>query len=187
MNKRRKKKNTIELTSLMDVIFIILMVVILGYAEKKGSIDDINSKKISIENEIKAQEDQLAEYEHEIEKQRSQLESEQFFNQATFLTITAKYTPSNPKERSIVITENDIDNSIPIDVNDPEKSYTTLKETIGGMASKTKELGKPVIINYSDEQVLYRDDVRIKEILIELMKNYPNIYESSQSIGDQNE
>ena len=174
---RRRNKNIIELTSLMDVVFIVLMVVIFGYFGKKESLGDISAREIALEQSKAAYENEIARKDSELNTRSQKYDTfDNIINETTYISITASYTPSDPKDRSIIISTNESTKTIKIDPQDSDKSFDEFREYLSKIVDKADSEQKPVFINYSDEQTLLRDDAKIQGILSEIESDHQNIY-----------
>ncbi|MBR5179577.1 MAG: hypothetical protein IKW90_12375 [Lachnospiraceae bacterium] len=165
----------IDLTPLLDVIFIVLIVVLAGqdnysteadrkYAEAEKYVSEVNAEMEEIDAQNSVLKEQMSAY--------SSLN--EFFN---VVTVYAAYSPENRKLRTIYIKVN-TDDPITINLNPSNVSsaWTECKKYIEEIIKKDQSL--PMILSLdinSDEKMLYRDEESIQSMFMDLVNNYKNL------------
>ncbi len=167
MNKKSISGLDIDLTPLLDVIFIVLMVVMchqsLGTQAAEQEIGQLTTK--------------LNESEDNNGLLKIQLES---FKNADILvahvTMRADYETENPKTRHIQVAYNNNTafEEITITPETEEKSFATFETNMKEFLDKEK--GKPVLVALNEDCILYRDQVKISQLLTRLENQYNNLY-----------
>lgn len=179
MAKNRKPRSIgrilIDLTPLLDVVFIMLIVVLAGQdnynskadqkiAEAEKIVAEAESEVSEIEAKNSALSEQMAAYS----------EINDHFN---IVTVYAAYSTENRKLRTIYLVIN-TDDPIQINLNPSNTSsaWAECREMIENVIKKDKDL--PMILSIStsnDEKMLYRDEQAIITMLNDLGKTYSNI------------
>ena len=172
MGKNKKPRSLgrllIDLTPLLDVIFIVLIVVLAGQdnysteADRKYAEAEKYVKEVNAENSV-------------LKEQMSTYSSlNEYFN---VVTVYAAYSQENRKLRTIYIKVN-TDEPITINLN-PSNVSTAWAECRKYIEDKIKEdLSLPMILSIntnSDEKMLYRDEESIHSMFMDLMNNYKNL------------
>ena len=179
MGKNKKPRSLgrllIDLTPLLDVIFIVLIVVLAGqdnysteadrkYAEAEKYVKEVNAEMEEIDAENSVLKEQMSTY--------SSLN--EYFN---VVTVYAAYSQENRKLRTIYIKVN-TDEPITINLN-PSNVSSAWAECRKYIEDKIKEdLSLPMILSIntnSDEKMLYRDEESIHSMFMDLMNNYKNL------------
>ncbi len=175
MNKRRLPSLDIDLTSLLDVIFIVLMVVMCHQA--LGT----QAAKQEAEQEIELLTTELDEAEAENEVHETQLHAYEDANDlVAYVTLRADYDTQNPKTRHIQLAyNNDVAfEEITITPETERTGYATLEDNMNNFL--TEKEGMPVLIVLNEEHILYRDQVKISKMLAELGEQYTNLYQTGK-------
>lgn len=170
---RKKRKNTnkdilIDLTSLLDVIFIVLLVVVCG----QGSLSEgLLEKQKEAENAK-----QQAETVYELYS--DQLEMADSLNQYVWaVSVIVPYDENEITKRQImVLKEGKEIECIDLIGNDVRDARETFKECLAQFIQVQEE--KPVILslNENDDNILYRDEVMVHEVFMELSAEFSNVY-----------
>jgi biopolymer transport protein ExbD len=171
--KRRNRRQgpDIDLTPLLDVIFIVLMVVmcqqsLTSNAEKEALTELENNMEVTqAENEI----------------MKTQLESYETEDQlVAFITLNADYEKNDPKTRHIRLAYNDetVIEDIVITPDTQVQAYDQFVSEISAFV-ESKE-GMPVLLTLQDEGILYRDHVRLEKEIAQLQETYSNLYLTGQ-------
>ena len=178
----KSSNNGIDLTSLLDVIFIFLLVVILSYTElishQKQEFEDYNNAKI--------------EYEASKETYDNMVDTVENINQTVWIvSVSVPYDRENPEKRTIDVLFNGYGEKI-----DEEGKYTLNGTNVDEFENKFKndlkkyiesKSGMPVIIssNANKEKTLYRD-VEMMNVFLrdELNAQYSNVFQRESS-GEQ--
>lgn len=158
----------IDLTSLLDVMFIILLIVMWGQNHTEGKLE---------KSQAEAEYAQVqAEAEYKLYEQ--QLEIADNLNQYVWaVSIVVPYDKNDVTQRKIqVLKEDEEIESFSLVGNNIADSVEDFRESLDGYV--TKNADKPVIfsLNEEDDNILYRDEVMVNEILTELVKKYNNVY-----------
>lgn len=169
---RRKRKNRgdiiIDLTSLLDVIFIVLLVVMCG---QQGVTATLN-ETVAEAAETKAQaETTKALYDDMISMENS------LQKLVWAASISVPYDKSEITKREIkVLVEGKELESFPLIGNDVEESFDNFQKFMAEYIEDNED--KPVILslNEEDDKILYRDEMRISEIIKDLLSGYDNVY-----------
>ena len=170
---RRKRRSSgndiiIDLTSLLDVIFIVLLVVICG----QGSLNEGLIEKQSEAENAKQQ----AEMAYEL--YNDQLEMADSLNQYVWaVSVIVPYDENEITKRQIMILKegNEIE-QFDLIGNDVRRAREAFKESLLEFIQEHKE--KPVILslNEEDDNILYRDEVMVNEVFMELSEEFDNVY-----------
>ncbi len=177
MNRRNNKKEVVlDLTSLLDVIFIVLLIVMSRQqllSDKAQLTEDDYNNKISEQEAIS--ESANAAYEMYTE----QLETYENINSyAPIVVIYSDYMSYDPTERTVRIKFGDAE------IEEVGKLYSgTVGNTFDILNEKLqdyieKNTDKPILIslNAGETGILYRDEVAIFDVIEDLRETYPNIY-----------
>lgn len=165
----------VDLTPLLDVIFIVLIVILAGqdnysteadrkFAEAEKIVSRVNAEmeEIDVENSI-------------LEEQMSAYSSiNEYFN---IVTVYASYSPENRKLRTIYLKVN-TDDPITFNLNPSNVStaWSDCRKYIEDIIKKDESL--PMILSLdtnSDDKMLYRDEESISSMFMELSKAYKNL------------
>lgn len=163
-----KSEIIIDLTSLLDVIFIILLVVLCGQNHlNQGLADsqtDVEQAKAQAEAEYKLYKDQL--------------ETADSLNQLVCtVSVVVPYEESDVTRREIrILKEGGEIEPIKLIGNDTSKAVAQFQESLIGFIQENE--GRPVILslNEEDDYILYRDEVMVNELFADLAKEYDNVY-----------
>lgn len=170
---RRKRGSSrsdiiIDLTSLLDVIFIILLVVLCGQSSINQDMVDVQAGA----EQAKAQ----AEAEYKLyEDQREMADS---LNQLVCtVSVMVPYDENEVTKRTIqLLVEGEEIKPIVMTGNDVTKAIAEFKECLVGYIKENAD--RPVILslNEDDDNILYRDEVMVNELFAELAGDYDNVY-----------
>lgn len=164
---RNKVKLDLDLTPLLDVIFIVLMVVMC-----QMSINSESEREKTVEAKNAAEEAQ-AKY----EVATTQLENYENEDQlVAFITLNAMYEKNDPKTRHIRLAYNDetLIEDIVITPETQEQAYGQFVEEITSFV-QSKE-GSPVLLSIDDSRILYRDYDRLEKEIASLQEAYNNLF-----------
>ncbi|SEM18561.1 hypothetical protein SAMN04487770_12811 [Butyrivibrio sp. ob235] len=172
MKRRRNKSNIlIDLTSLLDVVFIILLVVMCQLQETKNTY-------AAKEESIQQQENDFNELKKLYSDQIESLGSVSDY--ISYITVNAQYD-EDLVTRHITILNSDKQSEIPeipqlkgLRVSD---GYDELNKYLSTYVAENPERVVVLSFNEDDEDILYRDEKAIKEIFTQLSSEYPNIRE----------
>ncbi len=158
---RRKGKRTppaVDLTSLLDVIFIVLMVVMAAQvskteaAEKSGA--ELKDTKELYQNVINAD------------------------NSIYIVSVTAPYDEENVHKRQIrILPEGREEQTYDLDGTDT-RGYGQLEEYLEGYAAEHDGSDDIVIfaMNSGSDRILYRDEKQIVQILLDISGAHENVF-----------
>ena len=172
--KRRNARNgvLIDLTSLLDVIFILLLVVICSYHyEKQKNVQDAALAQESLSAAMADAEANSQAYADMIETQNN------LQNYVWAASIVVPYEPDEITIRHIkVLTEDTEIISIDLVGNDVAGNVKEFKDSLTDYINRHPD--RPVILslNENDDKILYRDEKAVNEILDELTRTYSNVY-----------
>lgn len=170
MRKKRKSRGdiVIDLTSLLDVIFILLLVVLCG---QQGINENLKEKSIEQENAV-AQADATREmYEDMIDME----DNIQQMVWAASIAVPYEKTEITKREIKVLVEGEEIE-SFPLIGNDVEESINQFREVLIEYIESNQD--RPVILslNDNDDNILYRDETRVNDIMTELIETYNNVY-----------
>lgn len=164
-NRKIKKDFIIDLTSLLDVIFIILLVVMVG--EKDSSAQ----QQQDLEEQIEQAENDKQLYEDMLDTQNN------LSKYVYAVSITVPYDKDEIHKREIMLlTEGSEPQIFTLKGKDTTDTLAEFKESL--VASIASHADCPVILslNDDDEKILYRDENAVSDILYELSAEYDNVY-----------
>ena len=161
----------IDLTPLLDVIFI-LLIVVLSYQDNFNKaaeeqltyavdyIDDANDKVAAADARVDTAEEQVENY-------------AKLNDYVNVITINASYKPSNRKYRVIHVAVNADDmREIPLNPSNTNEAWKECKVYVEQIISD----GKPTILSIKNEKMLYRDEESIMKMYEELNASTSNVY-----------
>ncbi len=164
MKKRRDYKDiVIDLTSLLDVIFIILMVVIANQQKLSNDTDSELEKAKAAELKATAQ----------YEMYKDVCDSVKNYN--TYISVYSNYEENLVTRHVYVLDKDEEIAAFTLEGKNTEKQMQELTELLTGLVTEDPE--KPVVLslNEEDDAILYRDEKAIKAVFDKL-KEYPNVY-----------
>lgn len=171
MRRQRRRHNKgdilIDLTSLLDIIFIFLMIVVCNQQNMTSEIQTQKSEAITLTEQAKIQ----------LELYTDQLDS---IRNLCLVSVNASYEPDNITTRHITILKSgeNPETLKPIEMkgNHTAEALKTLESNLRSYIESNKE--KPVILslNEKDENILYRDEKEILKIFDTLKQEFPNVY-----------
>ena len=173
--KRRKTRNDvlIDLTSLLDVIFILLLVVICNYNYENQK----NEQETALAQEAMSAAKADAEADSQVYSDMIETQSN-LQNYVWSASIVVPYEPDEITIRHIKLLTEDGAEPVSIDLvgNDVEGSIQEFKGKLTDYVKKYND--RPVILslNENDDNILYRDEKKINEVLHELSNTYRNVY-----------
>ena len=171
MRRRRRGSGSdvaIDLTSLLDVIFIILLIVMWSQDIVEG-----NLKQTQAETEYAMSQ---TEAEHKLYEQ--QMEIADNINQYVFaVSVVVPYDKADVTQREIkMLKKGEEIESFALVGNNVAEAMEDFKKSLVSYIEKNKT--RPVILalNENDDNILYRDEVMVTELFFELTKEYSNVY-----------
>lgn len=176
---RAKSDILIDLTSLLDVIFIVLLVVIgrqMTLAEKQQEQVEANG---TVEEAMAMAQDAQAKYELYMDQIDT---AEQIGQYVCVISVYAYYNEADLTERHVKIyRKGDAEPFATFDLigENVQPSLDKIKAAIKEYAEKNDDLPVILTLNERDEKILYRDEQAIKHIFEDLTgetEGLPNIY-----------
>lgn len=170
---RRTRKSSkgdvlIDLTSLLDVIFIILLIVMWGQSTVETSLKQAQEEAEAAKTQTTAQQ----------KLYEQQLEIADNINQYVFaVSVVVPYDKEDVTQRTIqILKEGEEIESFELVGNNVTEAIEAFKKSLVGYIEKNK--ARPVILalNENDDNILYRDEVMVTEFFLELTKEYSNVY-----------
>lgn len=167
---RRNRKNrgdmVIDLTSLLDVIFIVLLVVIGSGYQNNVNINEQKKQSESEKNQLIQERDFY----------KTAYDAKEFVR---VVPISIPYETDNVTKRKIVIPkelglEFSEDDFTLIGTN--ENGFDIFKDSIVGYINSNKENPVILALNENSEDILYRDEKKMNDILDSLASEYENVY-----------
>lgn len=177
MNKRNRRKEVIlDLTSLLDVIFIVLLIVM---SRQQLLADKTHLTEEELNNQIEQQEQMTESANAAYQMYTEQLETfENINNYAPNVVIYSDYMAYDPTERTVRVKlgDEDITEIGYLYSSNTDETFNDLEETLRSFVAANED--KPILVslNAGDTGILYRDEVAILEIIDTLREEYPNIY-----------
>ena len=172
----RKKRSVgqfvIDLTPLLDVIFIMLIVVLTVQTQH----GDDGSEKLEEAQQIEAEaKDQLEAMDSQLITMQEQLETYHNLNEyINVITICADYQPSNRKYRTVYLVIDDQEMKFSLNPSNGDTVWAECQAAIEQCLSENPDV--PLIYSVLSSKMLYRDEQKIKSLFDELSSSYDNIY-----------
>ena len=164
----------IDLTPLLDVIFLMLIVVLSYQTNYSNNADEVYEKAQQIEQEAK---DMVADAKSSNATAQEQLDTyEKLDNYVNVVTIYASYKPSNIKYRTLHVQINSEDIwEKEINPSNEKRVWEECQNYLESNLIKDSEI--PTIFSIMDEKMLYRDEQEIYSLYGRL--NIQNKYEKN--------
>jgi len=170
---RRKRNGSgrdvlIDLTSLLDVIFILLLIVLWGQNNKQEELTRMQA------------ETEQAKVQAEADSRLYAAQQELADNLNKFVCAVSVEVPYDKKDvtkRTIqILAEGGELERFTLAGNQVEDSVASFRESLVRVIQENKD--KPVILclNEKDDNILYRDEKMVTELFAELAKEYNNVY-----------
>lgn len=158
----------IDVTSLLDVIFIILLVVLLGQ----------NSAELNLKQAQADTESAQTQTEAEKKLYEQQMEIADNINQYVLaVSVVVPYDKEDVTQRTIqILKEGEEIERFELVGNNVNTSVEAFRKSLVKFIEANQE--RPVILslNEHDDTILYRDEVMVTEIFYELTREYNNVY-----------
>ena len=158
----------IDLTSLLDVIFIILLIVMWGQNTVETNLKQAQAETESAKTQTEA-EQKLYE---------QQLEIADNINHYVFaVSVVVPYDKEDVTHRTIqILKEGEEIESFELVGNNVNTSVEAFRNSLVKFVEANQD--RPVILslNEQDDNILYRDEVMVTDIFYELTKEYNNVY-----------
>ena len=163
----------IELTSLLDVIFIVLLIVMCNQQMTAEKIKQQAAEAAAAEQQAR-QEAQDARATAEL--YRDQLDSvENISELASFVTIYADYEDSDPKIRKLRILRND-EAIEEIEINPLNKGEAMASFELALSEFIATQEDKAVYLSINTDRILYRDEMAFRDVVDRLQREHNNLY-----------
>ena len=178
MKYKRNKQNKgidIDLTSMLDVIFIILMVVMcrvsLGGSSEKALTEQLNETQAKLD-----------EAEARIETYEAQRDTvEELAAEVAIMTLQAGYDEADPTTRRVNLlrtlpdgtSSSGMDEIIITPANE-DAAFGDIETAITDFLTQNSEV--PVLLTISDEHILYRDYMHLKNTLDTIREEHDNLF-----------
>lgn len=177
MKRRHRAKSDIliDLTSLLDVIFIILLVVIF----RQQSLTEKQLSQAENANAVMEDASALAdEANAKYELYMDQLETADQLNQYVWaVSVYASYSSDNVTERHIrILREGEEIETFDLRGTNVQDALVQFRDTLENYVKEHSD--QPVILslNEKDEKILYRDEKEIRKIFDYLSEEYGNVF-----------
>lgn len=178
MRKRRRGRDIfIDLTSLLDVVMIVLLVVICHLQMLETSANDQNSE---VKEQLQAAEQKLGEAEEASDLYKEQLNAMEGMSEyLVFISVSIPYE-ENPEIRHIRLTStNDTDGKIRdiADLNGSEVTdgFEELEQYLKNISSKNPDKTIVLSLNENEDRILYRDRERVLNLFDSLAAVCENV------------
>lgn len=177
MRRKRSKRNdiVIDLTSLLDVIFIFLLVFLLNQQSYERKIVEQTRQlqgQISEAEAVKSESEALKQlYQDQIDSANA---GDTYFLP---ISVNASYNESRVSERTVRILVRDGElKEFSLSGKENNEEFEAISSYLREQIEKSKI---PVLLslNEQDERILYRDEKALKELFSELRKDYPGVFE----------
>ena len=179
MGKNKKPKTIgqllIDLTPLLDVIFIVLIVVLVGRDSYNAEAD---RKYEDAEQYVSEADAKLAEMEAKISTYTEQMKVyDELTEYINTITVYSAYNPANRKVRTIYVMINrDVPKEINLSPSTEKSAWDECRSIIEDVLQKNENA--QLILSISTEnndKMLYRDEEAIYDMFKDLMSKYSNI------------
>ena len=189
MNRRswKNQHTDIELTSLLDVIFIVLMIVLCNQQlNMQAKTDAAAAQEAEAEAELSEAQEMMEEavslqeaaYDFAAEKEmyEEQLKAyEEMQDEVVSIVLYADYKPSDLRTRTVRILSGSAElSSFTLTPGKEQEVFLRVQEAL--RTEIAENAGKPVIITLSTEKILYRDEESLSEVLAVLSGSCENLY-----------
>ncbi|MCR4764236.1 MAG: hypothetical protein K5696_11975 [Lachnospiraceae bacterium] len=165
-------QSPIDLTALLDVIFIVLLVVICHQQNLSTQAQARQSDAVT------AAEQALNEANAAKELYEERLDTVTHIQEyVSILTVDIDYQPGNAKERHIRLLKDGVADEIETLTLTPQteaETFLSLSETLKEILEEAE--GKPVILSLDLDQILYRDEEAMGNLIASLLEEYDNLY-----------
>lgn len=178
MKRRHRAKSDIliDLTSLLDVIFIVLLVVIARQQTLTTKQQEQVNAGVAVEEARAQVQDAQSKYELYMDQVET---AEQIGQYVCVISVNAYYNEDDVTERHVQIyRKGDATPFETIDLKgeNVEPALAKLKAAIEEYVQKNDDLPVILTLNENDEKILYRDERDIKKVFEELAGQYGNVY-----------
>ncbi len=177
-------QSNIDLTSLLDVIFILLLVVMCGQklttGEKLSTYEQQIETLSAERDEAVIREAQASEQEELYRQQVDTFENE--FTYVTSVAISVSYLPTDIKNRKLtMLVNNEEPLVITITPENAAKAYDEFTAALSEVLDQKSDI--PAIVSLDTSRILYRDEKAVNGIMKNMLESHPNMYMKS---GEEN-
>lgn len=169
-NKRNRKNDVlIDLTSMLDVIFIVLLVVMVG----QKTVSTISQNQLTAQQQ--SADEALTDLQNAKSLYDTAVDAARYFKS---VSVAVPYEPNEVHKREIQFLffgEKDTE-TITLIGNDTEKAMQQCKEKLEQYINRNEESPIILSLNDDDDKILFRDEKMITELLNELSAKYENVY-----------
>lgn len=167
-NKRSRSDIIIDLTSLLDVIFILLLVVMIGQKTATAqSEQELAQLQEQAEVQIEEAENAKQIYENIAES----------YKYVWAASVSVPFDAAEIQKRTIKLFVNGEEiRSFDLIGNNVESTFEEFEEILEEYISKYNDSPVILSLNDDDDKILYRDEKKITEIFNELAENNSNVY-----------
>ena len=158
----------IDLTSLLDVIFIILLIVMWGQNDTENRLKETQAATEYAKEQTEA--------EYKLYQQQVEL-ADNIDQYVWAVSIVVPYDKTDVTQRKILmLKEGEEIESFDLVGNNVSGAVEAFKKSLIGYIKENSD--RPVILslNENDDNILYRDEVMVNEMFFELAKEYNNVY-----------
>lgn len=169
-NKRVQNGAVIDLTSLLDVIFIILLAVMVG--QKTSGIEkeqELEFRKTENQQKQDELDEKISHYDNLIETEGNA------GKWVWIVSISVPYETDIHKRTISVMSEDKKLNTFALVGSDTEEAYDDFREYLEEQIKENSDSPVILALNPDNGDILYRDEKRVTEILFELSKEYKNV------------
>ncbi len=169
----------IDLTPLLDVIFIFLFVVIIAYAAKAQAVEaEAESRTEALEKQVEELSARLAEEEslrEMYEEHISNYESSVIGGRVKIVTIYCTWDENDSTKRQIRVLASDREFSpVNLTAENQENGYSRLNQMLIDYITENSDA--VVVLSLNTERILYRDQTAINELMGKLTRRYKYVY-----------
>lgn len=177
MKRRHRAKSDIliDLTSLLDVIFIVLLVVF----AKTQNLTEKTKDQVDSANETLAQAYELSQTaQAEFELYQDQIEMADQLHQYVYaISVNSSYRGDDVTKRQISVLPNGGNiETFELRGEDVRKEMARFQEMLTQFVSAHQDQPVILTLNEKDEKILYRDEKAILLIFDELREKYDNVF-----------
>ena len=165
----------LDLTSMLDVIFIILMVVmtsqLLNNAKETATAQELSAELEAAQADNKTYEMRLKDMENPDDR-------------VAFVTLYANFEAADPKTRHIklLLGEDVAIEDLKLTPDNEDKIYEDFSKRLETYLEGYPD--SPVLLTLDDSNILYRDHVRMEELLASVKEAHSNLYIRYSESGD---
>ena len=169
IKQNRKSDIIIDLTSLLDVIFIVLLVVMVGQKYT------ITNKQNDLKEEMERYEAAISEYNNSQALYDDAVNTARYFKS---VSVTVPYDHDEVHKREIHLLFLGEGEQEPIELigNEVDNSIQEFKDRLEQYIFENSDTPIVLSLNDNDDTILFRDEKMITEVFNELSSKYDNVY-----------